>query len=149
MRMAVDLIVTRRVMLSPFYNRCIAPRVACGLLHVWYVRVKERASCAALTERPIDLLSIVPAPGERPGPGGEAQARPSSGRPSWPGKRHRRAAYPAGRAAASKRRTGRRAARKAGPAGSTATPPFFSSFLCLFFYLFTSSLSRWTTKLAH
>jgi hypothetical protein len=108
-----------------------------------------RSAPSERAERPIDILSTVPAPGERPGPGGEAQARPSTGRPSRPGKRHRRAAHPAGRAAASKRRTGRGAARKAGPAGSTVTPPFFSSFLCLFFYLFTSSLSRWTTKLAH
>jgi hypothetical protein len=48
----LSILSSRAVFCSPFYNRCTTPRVACGLLHVWYVRVKERASCDALTERP-------------------------------------------------------------------------------------------------
>jgi hypothetical protein len=69
------------------------------------------------------------------------------GRPRWPPL----ARSPTGPgAAASDRRTGRGAARPVGLAGPTALPLFsFILFLLPFsFYLF-SSLSRWTTKLAH
>jgi hypothetical protein len=121
-----------------------APRLVCASQGKSIVRCTDRAALLATrstpskrAERPIDLLSIVSAPGERPGLGGEAQVRPSNGRPLRPGKRPRRAAHPAGRVAASKRCTGHGAMRKAGPAGSTATPPFF---LFFFAFSFTSLL---------
>jgi hypothetical protein len=121
-------------------------RVAVG---AWQPSITSIAGSMSSGERTVasrrSACAVGPRAGERPRRAAQAHdllARSAQARAAqplwcsvaqaWP----RRAAHPAERAAASKCCTGRGAVRKAGPAGSTATPPFLFLFFCHFLLKF-------------